>query len=293
MPRRRCRRLIEACKRAITADRRSAFDAARARAWPTRTARPLERARAEAAYAWDASPISTARLTAELWAQIKNEDWALVAESGTEQRLVERGCGRSTSTISSSAAPAARASATARRRRSAPRWRTRSTAACRSRSRATAISCTRPASGGRRRITRSRCWRSMHNNRAYHQEVMHVQRMANRHNRGITRAHIGTTLDRPEHRLREDRAGHGGPRAGTDHQSQRSGTGDQTRDRGGQTRRAVADRRRHAATVGDRPMKTRFLPYVVRPFKSVPHGLPAGRENAAEFSWRSSCWRCS
>jgi acetolactate synthase-1/2/3 large subunit len=37
----------------------------------------------------------------------------------------------------------------------------------------------------------------MHNNRAYHQEVMHVQRMANRHNRGITRASIGTTITDP------------------------------------------------------------------------------------------------
>jgi thiamine pyrophosphate-dependent acetolactate synthase large subunit-like protein len=37
----------------------------------------------------------------------------------------------------------------------------------------------------------------MHNNRAYHQETMHVQRMANRHNRGVDRAHIGTTLDEP------------------------------------------------------------------------------------------------
>jgi thiamine pyrophosphate-dependent acetolactate synthase large subunit-like protein len=37
----------------------------------------------------------------------------------------------------------------------------------------------------------------MHNNRAYHQEVMHVQRMATRHNRGITQANIGTTLDNP------------------------------------------------------------------------------------------------
>jgi thiamine pyrophosphate-dependent acetolactate synthase large subunit-like protein len=37
----------------------------------------------------------------------------------------------------------------------------------------------------------------MHNNRAYHQEVMHVQRMANRHNRGIDRAVIGTTLNDP------------------------------------------------------------------------------------------------
>ena len=37
----------------------------------------------------------------------------------------------------------------------------------------------------------------MHNNRAYHQEVMHIQRMANRHNRGITRAGIGTTIQDP------------------------------------------------------------------------------------------------
>ncbi|HEX3549090.1 MAG TPA: thiamine pyrophosphate-binding protein [Candidatus Elarobacter sp.] len=38
----------------------------------------------------------------------------------------------------------------------------------------------------------------MHNNRAWHQEVMHVQRMANRRERGIDRAHIGTTLLDPE-----------------------------------------------------------------------------------------------
>jgi acetolactate synthase-1/2/3 large subunit len=37
----------------------------------------------------------------------------------------------------------------------------------------------------------------MHNNRAYHQELMHVQRMADRHNRGIDRAVIGTTLEDP------------------------------------------------------------------------------------------------
>jgi thiamine pyrophosphate-dependent acetolactate synthase large subunit-like protein len=37
----------------------------------------------------------------------------------------------------------------------------------------------------------------MHNNRAYHQEVMHLQRMADRHNRGITRAGIGTTMSEP------------------------------------------------------------------------------------------------
>ena len=37
----------------------------------------------------------------------------------------------------------------------------------------------------------------MHNNRAYHQELMHVQRMADRHARGIDRARIGTAIDDP------------------------------------------------------------------------------------------------
>jgi thiamine pyrophosphate-dependent acetolactate synthase large subunit-like protein len=39
----------------------------------------------------------------------------------------------------------------------------------------------------------------MHNNRAYHQETMHLQRMANRHNRGITadKVNTGTTIDNP------------------------------------------------------------------------------------------------
>jgi thiamine pyrophosphate-dependent acetolactate synthase large subunit-like protein len=37
----------------------------------------------------------------------------------------------------------------------------------------------------------------VHNNRAYNQETMHVQRMASRHSRGVDRAHIGTVIDRP------------------------------------------------------------------------------------------------
>ena len=37
----------------------------------------------------------------------------------------------------------------------------------------------------------------MNNNRAYHQEVMHLQRMACRHNRVLTNAHIGTSIDDP------------------------------------------------------------------------------------------------
>ena len=37
----------------------------------------------------------------------------------------------------------------------------------------------------------------MHNNRGYHQEVMGLQKMANRRMRGVDRAHIGTTLREP------------------------------------------------------------------------------------------------
>lgn len=37
----------------------------------------------------------------------------------------------------------------------------------------------------------------MHNNGGYHQELTHLQRMGARHNRGLTRAHIGTTLAEP------------------------------------------------------------------------------------------------
>jgi acetolactate synthase-1/2/3 large subunit len=37
----------------------------------------------------------------------------------------------------------------------------------------------------------------MHNNRAWHQEVMYLQAMCNRHGRGVTNAHIGTTITDP------------------------------------------------------------------------------------------------
>jgi thiamine pyrophosphate-dependent acetolactate synthase large subunit-like protein len=37
----------------------------------------------------------------------------------------------------------------------------------------------------------------MHNNRAWHQEVMHLQRMGNRRQRGIANAVIGTTITDP------------------------------------------------------------------------------------------------
>src|SRR2546426_11421018 len=70
--------LVEAVKRLVTADRRRALDARRKKLADASRA-SLERARADAAYAWDASPVTTARLSMEVWEAIKNEGWSLVS----------------------------------------------------------------------------------------------------------------------------------------------------------------------------------------------------------------------
>ncbi len=70
--------LIEAVKKLLTADRRRALQERGAKIAAENQA-GRARNRELAAIAWDATPISTARLSAELWAQIKNEDWSLVS----------------------------------------------------------------------------------------------------------------------------------------------------------------------------------------------------------------------
>ena len=187
--------LIEACKRAIAADRRTAF-AERGKKLAEAHASALVRSRAEAGYGWDASPISTARLTMELWAQVKNEDWALVAESGIMSDWTARlwsfdkhyqSLGGSGGAGVGYGAPAAVGAALANRKHGR-------------------FSVTIQGDGDF--LYAPGVWWTaahhripllavMHNNRAYHQELMHLQRMANRHQRGITRANIGTTIDNP------------------------------------------------------------------------------------------------
>jgi thiamine pyrophosphate-dependent acetolactate synthase large subunit-like protein len=71
--------LIEACRRLITADRKRVIDA-RGTELAEAARRRDERALQEAAWGWDASPVTTARLSAEIWNQVKNEDWSLVSE---------------------------------------------------------------------------------------------------------------------------------------------------------------------------------------------------------------------
>src|SRR5207245_9302253 len=73
--------LIEAVKAAIPADRKAAIEK-RGEAARKAYAEQRERTKQAAALAWDASPISTARMSMEIWAHIKDLDWSLVSVSG-------------------------------------------------------------------------------------------------------------------------------------------------------------------------------------------------------------------
>lgn len=189
--------LVEAVRRNLTADRKRAFDARGAKLAEQHAAM-LTRARTEASYAWDASPISVARLSAELWAQIRKEDWCLVSSpvspfvSGWPLRLWDfdkpyRHIGASGGAGMGYGAPAAVGAALANKKYG----------------RLTVNIQT----DGDLMYAPGVLWTAahhripllnvMHNNRAYHQEQMEVQIAANQHNRGITRAHIGTTLNDP------------------------------------------------------------------------------------------------
>ena len=191
--------LIEAVKAAIPNDRRPAIEKrgeALRKAW----ADGRERAKGAAAVAWDASPISTARLSMELWGRIKDLDWSLVTSgnvSNWPKRLwaMERyhqwlggpggyGVGYS--------APAAVGAALANR--------------------AEGRFSVSIQSDGDLMYAPGVLWTAarhripllsvMHNNRAYHQEVMHVQRLADRRDRvadlGHDRCPIGTAIENPD-----------------------------------------------------------------------------------------------
>ena len=147
--------LIEAVKRLITGDRKRAFEARGAKLAQA-SAAAFEASRVAATYAWDASPDQHGALCAELWAQIKNEDWSLVSSyygdgGGWPRRLWDfnkpyHWLGGAAAAASATARPASVGAALANR----------STGGCRWASRPTATSCTRPACSGRRRTTASR-----------------------------------------------------------------------------------------------------------------------------------------
>jgi acetolactate synthase I/II/III large subunit len=187
--------LTEAVKRSMNS---AAKRTATARGDLLRKAHATMRARfvTDAAYGWDASPISTARLAAELWDVIRNEDWALVSPdnfiSSWARRLwtfdkpyqyIGTSGGQGVGYGIGAAVGAALGHLPFGR---------------------LAVNI---QTDGDLMYAPGALWTAvhhqipllsvMHNNRAYHQETMHIQRMANRHDRGIDRAHIGTVIDKP------------------------------------------------------------------------------------------------
>jgi acetolactate synthase-1/2/3 large subunit len=187
--------LIEAVKKLVNGEQKAAYEA-RGKKLAVSHLADFERSRLDATFGWDVSPITTARLCAELWAQIKDEDWSLASPTSQvsywPQRLwtmdksyqfIGDGGGMGIGYAASASVGAALAN----------RRHGRLTVALQP--------------DGDLLMTIGVLWTAahhkipilsvMHNNRGYHQEVMHVQRMADRHMRGIDRAHIGTTLRDP------------------------------------------------------------------------------------------------
>jgi len=153
-----------------------------------------ERARAAAAIGWDASPVSTARLAAELWNVLKGENWCLAESrfSSWAARLWPATkhynfLGQSGGAGVGYIAPAAVGAALANRDKGI----------------LTAV--IQP--DGDLMYAPGILWTAahhkipilmlMHNNRAYHQEVMHLQKMAGLHNRRMDTAKIGTAIEDP------------------------------------------------------------------------------------------------
>jgi acetolactate synthase I/II/III large subunit len=200
--------LIEAVKSAIPNDRKAAIDK-RGETFRKAYANGRENAKKAAAIAWDASPISTARLVMETWAQIKDLDWSLVASEGNVSNWPNRlwpmekhhhWLGRSGGYGVGYGAPASVGAALANR--DLGRF---------------SVSI---QSDGDLMYAPGVLWTAarhkipllavMHNNRGYHQEVMHVQRLANFRNRvaylGNDLAPMGTGIQNPDieyHKLAE------------------------------------------------------------------------------------------
>ncbi len=181
--------LIEACKKLITGDRKRVFEE-RGKKIAAANAQALVRARTEATYGWDASPISTTRMSVELWNAVKDKDWALVGGGGSRLWNIDKfhqTTGGGGAGGLGSGLPIAVGAALAHKKFGRV--------------------CVGIQTDGDLMYAPGALWTAAHhripmllvmrNNRAYHQEVMHLQRMASRRQRGIENAGIGTTITDP------------------------------------------------------------------------------------------------
>lgn len=179
-----------------TTRRRAAFFRSRADQLARDHHEALERSRAAAAVGWNSEPITTARLCVELYEQIRNEDWALcngtVFQNYWPQQLWT--ATRHHQYIGDAGAyglgylPGASVGAALAHREHGRL----------------------PVSiggDGDLMFSPGALWTAahhgipllyvVHNNRAYHQEIMFVQSMAVKRQRGIDRAHIGNAITNP------------------------------------------------------------------------------------------------
>ena len=175
--------LTEAVQSAMSGARR-ASNAEREQRWRAAHQRERDQALDAARYGWNASPVSTARLYAELWNLVKDRDWALVSDDGQQSRWARRlwpmdrhyqWIGRSGGAGLGYGAPSALGAALAHR----PEGRL-------------AINVQRD---GDMMYVPGTFWTAAHHNipmltvthdnQGYHQEFMHLQRMAARRQRGI------------------------------------------------------------------------------------------------------------
>ncbi len=200
--------LIEAVRSAIPNERKDAI-AKRGEAARKAYAEDRVRTRTAAALGWDSSPISTARLVMETYHAVKDLDWSLVASEGNVSNWPTRlwpmekhyhWIGRSGGYGVGYGAPASVGAALANR--DLGRF---------------SVSI---QSDGDLMFAPGVLWTAakhkipllavMHNNRGYHQEVMHVQRLANFRNRKVNlggdMGPVGTSIERPDieyHKLAE------------------------------------------------------------------------------------------
>jgi acetolactate synthase-1/2/3 large subunit len=187
--------LIEAVKRLVTPDRKRAF-AERGAKIAEANQREREAARLAATVGWDSSPITPARLCAELWSQVKNEDWSLVSND----RYPSYWCTKLWNFTKSYqyigaqgaagigyGAPAAVGAALANRKHGRLTLNIQPDGDF---NYAPGVMWTAAHHG-------IPLLNIMHNNRAYHQERMYLLEMGNRWDRGIDRSDIGTALVSP------------------------------------------------------------------------------------------------
>jgi acetolactate synthase-1/2/3 large subunit len=186
--------LTEAVRRLVDASRKSAFEA-RGRRHAEAHLALREQAKSAATIGWDASPITTGRMCAEVYAQIKDDDWSLVGNTINNtwpMKLWNIDKAHRWNGVSGGAgigynAPASLGAALANKRHGR-------------------LTVTFNGDGDLMYVPGT-LWSAAHhripilyivqNNRAYHQEYMYLQAMANRHGRGIDNVEIGTTIKDP------------------------------------------------------------------------------------------------